>query len=204
MIALLRGSLLQKNVDSVVVDVHGVGYRLFVSQNTCARLPERGEEVCLHAHMVVREDAIQLYGFLTEVEREAFLSLMGVSGIGPKLARGILSGIRPDELASAVLEGKRITLQAIPGVGKRMAERILLELRGKVAGFQGGDTVVVMTETPAEDADSLIEKDVVSALMNLGYRRTEVSRAMGEARPSLKGTLGFQNWVKEALRLLAK
>jgi Holliday junction DNA helicase RuvA len=153
--------------------------------------------------MVVREDAIQLYGFLTEVEREAFLSLLGVSGIGPKLARSILSGIRPDELATAVLEGKRITLQAIPGVGKRMAERILLELRGKVGGFQGGETVVVMPETSAEDTDGL-QRDVFSALMNLGYRRTEVTRAMGEARQSLKGPVGFQNWVKEALRLLAK
>jgi len=203
MIASVRGIVLHKDTDSVVVDVQGVGYRLFVSFHTHNELPDRGEEACLHAHMVVRADAIQLYGFLTESEREAFLSLLGVTGIGPRLARNILSGIKPEELAVAVLEGKGAILQAIPGVGKRMVERILLELRGKVTGFQPAQSAQMVAHGAPHEGEAL-QGDVLSALANLGYRKTEVYRVVQEARQAVRGPLTFQAWVKETLRLLAK
>lgn len=202
MIAWLRGILVEKDTDSVVLDVGGVGYRLFVTNQTLAKLPAKGLTVELLAHMVVREDAIQLYGFLETEERQAFLSLLGVNGIGPRLARVILSGIRPGDLADAVMQGKSERLQSIPGVGKRMAQRIVTELKGKVRGFQpiaqpwpGGQ------DHPVE-AEGMFG-DVVSVLTNLGYRPAEARRAVAEAREVFQGVPTVQSWVREALRLLS-
>ncbi len=203
MIAWLRGTLVEKEADSVVVDVGGVGYRLFVSSQTLDRLPAKGQDVELMAHMVVREDAIQLYGFLEYEEKQAFISLLGVNGIGPRLARAILSGIRPGELAGAVAKGESQRLQNIPGVGKRMAQRIVVELRGKVEGLQGA-----VQPSKDDGKASPVEMeglfgDVVSVLTNLGYRPVEARRAAEQARGALMGAPTVQSWVREALRLLS-
>lgn len=203
MIAWLRGTLVEKEADSVVVDVGGVGYRLFVSNQTLDRLPAKGQAVELMAHMVVREDAIQLYGFLEYEEKQAFISLLGVNGIGPRLARAILSGIRPGELAGAVAKGESQRLQNIPGVGKRMAQRIVVELKGKVEGFQGA------VQPSKDDGKAYpvemegLFGDVVSVLTNLGYRPVEARRAAEQARGALMGAPTVQSWVREALRLLS-
>lgn len=202
MIAWLRGILLEKETDSVVLDVGGVGYRLFVTNETLARLPAKGLTVELLVHMVVRDDAIQLYGFVEPQEKQVFLSLLGVNGIGPKLARVILSGIRPGELAEAVMRGKSERLQSIPGVGKKMAQRIVIELKGKVGGFES------ILQPSRQEQDHSVEPegmfgDVVSVLTNLGYRPAEARRAVADARQTLDGVLTLQSWVREALRLLS-
>jgi Holliday junction DNA helicase RuvA len=203
MIAWIRGKLLEKEMEGVVVDVQGVGYRLYTSLHTFYDLPDPGEDVALRAQMVVRDDAIHLYGFLTEAEREAFRSLIGVSGIGPRLARNILSGIRAEELAMAVRDGNGGRLQAIPGVGKRMAERILLELQGKMAHLASPEVARVGPGGPG-GRDEAIEEDVLSALSHLGYRKAEISKVLPAAREAVAGELTLEAWVRETLRLLAR
>lgn len=203
MIAWLRGKLLYKDMDMVVIDVQGVGYRLFIPLNTYYDLPEAGDELSLKVHTVVREDAIHLFGFLTDHEREAFVSLIGIAGIGPRLARNILSGIRPDELADAVIGEDGERLRAIPGVGKRMADRILVELQGKVLHFTSEGQRRAIDKTLKEGEDKLLE-DVMSALLNLGYRKSEVSKVIQTAREASQGPLTVESWLKEALRLLSK
>ncbi len=203
MIASLRGKLTHKQADCAVVDVHGVRFRLFIPLSTFYDLPERGEEVSLEVHMVVREDAIQLFGFLTDAEREAFVSLLGVTGIGPKLARNVLSGIRANDLALAVLEGNSAPLHAIPGVGRRMAERMLLELQGKVERFLPGRGPEIQGEGQRLEGDG-VERDVASVLLNLGYRKSEVTTAIEAARKQISGPPSLEKWIKESLKLLAK
>lgn len=202
MIAWVRGILLGKETDSVVVDVGGVGYRLFVTTQTLGQLPGEGQTVELRVHMVVREDAIQLYGFLGEPEKQAFVSLLGVTGIGPRLARSILSWIRPEDLAGAVLRGESERLQLIPGVGRRMAQRIVVELKGKVEWFQPTGPSQVAVAAQPQDGDRLF-RDVLSVLTNLGYRPSEARRALAEARQGLQDQPTVQAWVREALKLLA-
>ncbi len=202
MIGWLRGILVEKETDAVILDVGGVGYRLFVSNETLARLPAKGQIVELLAHMVVREDAIQLYGFVEPEEKQAFLSLLGISGIGPRLARTILSGISPGELANAVTRGQSERLHSIPGVGKKMAQRIVMELKGKVDAFQAAQQPAWEGHHPPVEVEDLF-RDVVSVLTNLGYKPVEAKRAATEARQGLQGTPTVQGWVREALRLLS-
>src|ERR671924_57751 len=132
MIALVSGKVVVRRPDHVVIDCAGVGYRLSVSAETLRHVPAAGREVMLHAHLVVRDDALQLYGFATEEERELFLMLISVQSVGPKVALAVLSGGPPRELLAALAAGDSARLQAVPGIGKRTAERILVELREKV------------------------------------------------------------------------
>ncbi len=149
MIALVRGAVAARRPDHVVVECQGVGYRLAVSAETLRHVPAAGGEVALHAHLVVRDDALALYGFATEEERELFLLLLGVQSVGPKVALAVLSGGPPRELLAAVAAGDTARLQAVPGVGKRTAERIVVELREKAgAGIGEGDIVVARTDDP--------------------------------------------------------
>jgi Holliday junction DNA helicase RuvA len=131
-IALVRGEVAVRRPDHVVVDVAGVGYRLSVSNETLAKVPAVGKEVMLHTHLIVRDDAMQLYGFATEEERELFLLLLGVQSVGPKMALGVLSGGPPRELMAALAAEDTARFQAVPGIGKRTAERIVVELKSKV------------------------------------------------------------------------
>src|SRR5215211_6441812 len=134
MIASVRGPVLLRRPGEVVLEAGGVGYRLSVSAQTLRAVPAAGNEAALHSHLVVRDDGIQLYGFASEAERELFLMLIGVQGVGPKVALAVLSGGAPRELLNAIATGDTARFQAVPGIGKRTAERIIVELREKVAG----------------------------------------------------------------------
>jgi Holliday junction DNA helicase RuvA len=154
-IALVHGEVVVRRPDHVVVDVGGVGYRLSVSAETLSKVPAVGKDVILHTHLIVRDDALMLYGFATEEERELFLLLLGVQSVGPKMALGVLSGGPPRELMGALAAGDTARFQAVPGIGKRTAERIVVELREKV---DAPSIVISRLEGPrAEARDGLID-----------------------------------------------
>lgn len=192
MIAHLRGKLVEKEPSRVVIDVNGVGYEVFVPLTTSSALPERGVEVAIDIHTHVREDIIALYGFSTRSERSIFEKLMTISGIGPKLAVTILSGGSVDALVSAIRRGDLARLTAIPGVGKKTAERIVVELKDKLQDF----AVQTVDKLPTES-------DVLSALENLGYNRVLAESAI---RRALDGdrSAPFDVLFKRSLQILTK
>ncbi|MBI4734851.1 MAG: Holliday junction branch migration protein RuvA [candidate division NC10 bacterium] len=202
MIAQIRGRLASKEPHRVVVDVNGVGYRLFIPLSTFYQLPEVSAEVFLHTHTHVREDAIQLFGFHTRDEQALFELLQGVTGIGPRLATNILSGISVEELVPALSEGNLARLRAVPGVGKKLAERLVVELREKV-GSARLDQGAAAPAGPAPAVDQPLE-DVVSALVNLGCNRKEAIKAAEAARQRLGQTAEFEKLIKAALRALSE
>ncbi len=198
MIALLQGTLKDKGVDHVVVDVGGVGFRLSVSLQTMAELPPVGQGVQLHTHLVVREDSLTLFGFAHPSERTAFELCLSVQGIGPKLAMSILSTFAPGDLARAIRAGDTARLVKVPGVGKKTAERLALELRDKVDGLG-----LAPSKVGAPLSASSRRATAVSALTNLGYRGPESERAVDETilqRPDA----ATAEIIKEALRRLAE
>jgi Holliday junction DNA helicase RuvA len=166
-IALISGSVAVRRTDHVVVDCGGVGYRLAVSAETLKHVPAVGRDVLLHTHLIVRDDALALYGFATEEERDLFLMLLGVQAVGPKVALAVLSGAPPRELLRVVAAGDAARLQAAPGVGKRTAERIIVELREKVGATLPEDTITV---TRSDDPATLARE----ALLGLGYSANEI------------------------------
>lgn len=174
MIALISGSVAVRRTDHVVIDCGGVGYRLAVSAETLKQVPAVGRTITLHAHLVVRDDALALYGFATEEERDLFLLLLGVQAVGPKVALAVLSGGPPRALLGAVAAGDVSTLQATPGVGKRTAERIVVELREKVGTVLGTDAV-----TLGREADPLALAR--EALLGLGYSVAELDELLAGA-----------------------
>lgn len=198
MIAQIRGRLTSKEPHRIVVDVNGVGYRIFIPLSTYYQLPEVPAEVSLHTHTHVREDAIQLFGFYTREEQTLFELLQGVSGIGPRLATNILSGISVDELVPALSEGNLTRLRAVPGVGKKLAERLVVELREKVGTAQLARTPAT-SEGPTPVMDRALE-DVVSALVNLGCHRKEATKVAEAARQNLGPAADFEKLIKTALR----
>jgi Holliday junction DNA helicase RuvA len=191
MIAHLRGKLAQKDPARVVVDVNGVGYEVFVPLTTFTVLPDPGSEVSIDVHTHVREDMIALYGFSTRRERMIFEKLMTISGIGPKLAVTILSGGSVEDLVAAIKRSDLARLIAIPGVGKKTAERIILELKDKLQDFAEG---------PAKSA---VESDVLSALENLGYLRAHAEAALRRAVDGDRDP-AFDVLFKRALQILTK
>ncbi len=177
MIALVSGTVAVRRGDHVVVDCGGVGYRLSVSAETLKHVPALGKQVLLHTHMVVREDALQLYGFATEEERELFLMLISVQSVGPKVALAVLSGGPPRELLKALAAGDTARLQAAPGVGKRTAERIIVELREKV-GATAPVPVAVSGGSVAVDDPRTLARD---GLLGLGYTPVEADELLDGA-----------------------
>ena len=196
MIAHLRGTLLTKHPNQVVVETAGVGYEVNISVPTFSELPANGAEVALHIHTHVREDVIALYGFLRPAEKALFEKLMTVSGIGAKLAITILSGMAADDMAAAIRGNDLGRLTKIPGIGKKTAERMVLELRDKLPPPTGPSAHAV-------PAMSAVEEDVLSALMNLGYQRAAAEKALASV---LKGGKGgsFDAMFREALAGLSK
>jgi Holliday junction DNA helicase RuvA len=173
-IASVSGNVLVRRADHVVVEAGGVGYRLAVSAETLKSVPAAGRPATLHAHLVAREDSLQLYGFSSEEERDLFLNLISVSGVGPKVALAVLSGGHPRELVRAIAGGDAKRFQAAPGIGKRTAERIIVELREKVGGDAGGDGVVGSDEAePRAEARE--------GLLGLGYSPAEAERLLRRA-----------------------
>lgn len=173
MIAWLRGRLLEKEPTRVVVDVQGVGYDVAVPVSTYYAVGDPGSEITLRVHTHVREDALALYGFLTVLELQVFERLISTSGIGPKLALAVLSGIDAVDLIGAVRRNDVARLTKIPGVGKKTAERMCLELKDKLPKIEGADA-----QTPSAPAADAMRDDLVSALLNLGYHRTAVDKAL--------------------------
>jgi holliday junction DNA helicase RuvA len=190
-IAHLRGKLIEKDASRVVVDVNGVGYEVFVPLTTFSALPDRGSEVSIDIHTHVREDIIALYGFSSRRERMIFEKLMTISGIGPKLAVTILSGGSVEDLVTAIKRGDLGRLTAIQGVGKKTAERIVVELRDKLQDFAAGP------------AKTDVEFDVLSALENLGYHRALAESAMRRAMDGDRDA-EFDGLFKRSLQILTK
>lgn len=197
MIAHLRGVLLEKHPNQALVDVGGVGYDVTIPVSTFSRLPDAGKEASLHIHTHVREDLIALFGFLTKEERNVFERLISVSGIGPKLAVTVLSGLATEDLIAAVRNGDLVRLTRIPGVGKKTAERMVLELKDKLDVIPGA-SVKSMPQTPAMTP---LEQDVLSALLNLGGQRAAAEAAMVRLK-SEKLPEDFERMFRRALELL--
>jgi Holliday junction DNA helicase RuvA len=196
MIAHLRGRLLAKHPNQAIVETGGVGYDVTISVPTFSDLPAIGDEVTLHIHTHVREDLIALYGFLRPAEKRLFEKLITVSGIGPKLAITILSGMAADEMVKAIRGNDVARLTRIPGIGKKTAERMVLELRDKLPA----EGVVESAVMPAINA---VEEDVLSALMNLGYQRAAAERALASVEKNGKAT-SFEVMFRQTLGVLSK
>ena len=192
MIGRIHGTLVHVNPPDILVDAHGVGYEISVPMSTLYDLPPAGQPVTLVTHLVVREDAQLLYGFLTEGERTAFRALIKVSGIGPRMALAVLSGLSVDDLSRAVAEQETGRLTRVPGVGKKTAERLLLELKGKLApvaeAAQGGGVLFSSSD------------DILRALVALGYSEKESAAAVGR----LPEDISVKDGIRQALKGLGK
>jgi Holliday junction DNA helicase RuvA len=196
-IAQISGTLAHKLPGEVIVDVGGVGYQVFIPLNVFYRLPEIGSSVRLYIHTHLREDALQLFGFQAAEEKQVFLLLNSVSGIGPKLAVNILSGIPAQELVEAVKAGNQVRLVSVPGVGKKLAERLIVELRDKFAALEPSASPAV-----AQNSETQLMQDAVSALVNLGYKKAEVEKNVREMIENGKRTL--EELIKEVLRRMGR
>src|SRR3984957_20661308 len=196
MIGHFRGKLLAKHPNQVVIETGGVGYEVTISVPTFSELPANGSEVALHIHTHVREDVIALYGFARPAEKQLFEKLMTVSGIGAKLAITILSGMDADEMAGAIRGNDVARLTRIPGIGKKTAERMVLELRDKLPETVGTSTLSVPALNP-------VEEDVMSALVNLGYQRAAAEKALASVMKNIR-TGSFDAMFRDALASLSK
>lgn len=201
MIALLTGKIAYKSIDHLIVDVGGVGYRLMIPLSTFYALPDDGE-ARLYVHTHVKEDAIHLYGFLTSAEKEMFTLLLSVSGVGPRLALNILSNIPAEEFRIALGEGNIKRLSAIPGIGKKTAERLVLELREKVKRL--GPPTAPSATAPSSTAHTLASAcdDTLSALLNLGYKENQAKKVLESMEISADTPL--EEILKGALKILLK
>jgi Holliday junction DNA helicase RuvA len=198
MIAHLRGTLLEKHPNLVIVDTGGVGYEVTIPVSAYSSLPETGQEVQLHIHTHVREDAISLFGFVSAADKALFEKLITVSGIGPKLAVTTLGGLTAPDLAAAIREGSIEQLVRIPGVGKKTAERMILELRDKLDLLPGVARAAVGT---TKSAFNTTDEDVISALANFGVSRPSAEAAVTKAKSSGEGN-DFDGLFRRALKLV--
>jgi Holliday junction DNA helicase RuvA len=201
MIALLRGQLLEKHPNRLIVDVQGVGYDVQVPVSTFYQAGEPGQNVTLRIHTHVREDQLALFGFASMLEQQLFERLISVNGIGPKLALAVLSGIEPKELVAAVQQTDVARLTRIPGVGRKTAERITLELRDRLPAIAelptAGGAIV-------EESHGSVRDDVISALVNLGYQRPAVEKAVERVLKGSDAPDGFEETLRQALRHLSR
>lgn len=201
MIAALTGRLAHKAPSCITLDIQGVGYEVFIPLSTFYALPDLNESVSLSIHTHLREDAIQLFGFLTLSEKEAFVLLTSISGVGPRLALSVLSAMSVSDLVSAIRAGDVEKLATVPGIGKKSAGRIALELKDKVEKLR-----LVPTRTPdssASPADRL-QDDALSALVNLGYRATAAKEVLKQIARSQPDLVSLKDLIREALKDLAK
>jgi len=198
MIARLKGRLVTRTPTRLVLDIGGVGYAVHIPLSTFYNLPAEGAEAILEIHTHVREDGITLFGFSTESEKRLFERLIGVSGIGPKLACTLLSGLAPVEIIAAVRSGEPGRLVRVPGIGRKTAERIVLELRDGLSGFEDGETGPPRGEPVGESPE-----DAVSALTNLGYKVEVARRAVRRAAGRIEPAAGLESLLREALRTLS-
>lgn len=211
MIARLSGTLVAKSLDAAVVDAGGVGYDVRLPLSAYPRLPEVGERVVLHIHTHVREDAIQLYGFAGAEDKAVFELLIGVSGVGPKLAMTLLSGLSSGDLVAAIAAGHADRLRAVPGIGKKTAERLVVELKDKVqklpdglrAGPLDGRAAPARGAEPVEGPAGDVEADLLSALVNLGYTRVSAEKAIARVRRRDGEPVSLADLLRETLKVLS-
>lgn len=196
MIALLTGKIVSKSPSEVILDVSGVGYHVHTTLNTFDQLPETNNSVTLHIYTHVREDTLSLFGFLSREEKDIFTKLLKINGIGPKLSLAILSGVPPHEFVNAVCEEDLARLNAIPGVGRKTAERIIIDLKDKLTM----DLTAKTTEKIKEKSGGLYD-DALSALVNLGYNKNHVEKALGKVGLTKDSSLTIV--IKDALKELA-
>ncbi len=201
MIALLTGKIAHKGISHLIVDVGGVGYRVFIPLTTFYELPDADAPITLHIHTSVKEDAIHLFGFYTHEERDLFQLMISVSGIGPKIAMGILSGISARDLLEAISGGHVAKLITIPGVGRKMAERLILELKEKVIKKMAAEQIPARDSTVRQS--EAMRDDVLSALVNLGYKANAAKEALDAAARELDGDPAMDQLLKKALKILA-
>ena len=194
MIFLLRGKIAEKSLGRIVIDIHGVGYGVTVPLSTYYRLPERGSETELRIYTHMKEDGIELFGFLTEDERRIFTSLLSVSGVGPRVATNILSSISPGELVLAISSGDLVK-KKIPGIGPKLALRLITELKDKVSEIQ-----------PAGDRGEKIGilEDIISALVNLGYKRNEIDERISRIEEVTSEEKDIEKALKESLKIMKR
>ncbi len=194
MISLLRGKIAEKSLGRIVIDIHGVGYGVTVPLSTYYRLPERGSETELKIYTHMKEDGIELFGFLTEDERRIFTSLLSVSGVGPRVATNILSSISPGELVLAISSGDLVK-KKIPGIGPKLALRLITELKDKVSEIQ-----------PAGDRGEKIGilEDIISALVNLGYKRNEIDERISRIEEVTSEEKDIEKALKESLKIMKR
>jgi Holliday junction DNA helicase RuvA len=200
MIGFLRGRLLEKHPDRLLVDVHGVGYDVAVPLSTFYTLSDQGEDIALRVHTYVRDQQIALYGFATALEQQLFERLIGVAGVGPKIALAALSGLAPADLVRAIRSADIARLTRVPGIGRKTAERIALELKDKLPAESAAGAPAGATVPSAADARA----DLLSALVNLGYQRASAEGAVESASRSLGTDATFQAILRQALKELAK
>jgi Holliday junction DNA helicase RuvA len=200
MIGQLHGKLLSKKPNVLLLDVQGVGYEVFIPLTSFYELPDEGVEITLKIHTHVREDALALFGFRSQREKEFFLKLISISGIGPKLAITILSGAQVEELAQALVEGNLGRLTAIPGVGRKTAERLILELKNQLASFVLPEQAEASQK---ESANTMLEEDILSALTNLGYPRASAEKALSLVLRAADCERTFEDILRNTLRRLA-
>jgi Holliday junction DNA helicase RuvA len=206
MIAHLSGKLLSKEPTSVIVDVSGVGYEVTIPLSTFYDLGDSGSTVQLRIYTHVREDALQLYGFRTARERELFLKLISVSGIGPKLGITLLSGMTADEMVASIRTNNLAKLTLIPGVGRKTAERLIMELREKVAELSSAqieEEFGAKPEVSTETAEDAVRADALSALLNLGYQRSGAEKAIDAALEE-EGEITVESVLRRSLKKLAR
>ena len=197
MIAHLIGKLIYKSPDHSIVDVNGIGYKIFTPLSTYYVLPKTGESVTLHIHTRVREDELKLFGFLTEEEQTIFEKLITINKVGPKLALGILSGMSPANLLTAVMSNDAARLSAIPGVGKKTAERLTLEMKDKLSDLTFG-----MEHQPDAESPGGSYEDALSALVNLGYKKPQAEKSLKSAYNKMGKDSSLEDLIKESLNNL--
>jgi Holliday junction DNA helicase RuvA len=201
MIGRLRGTLALKQPPLLLLDVGGVGYEVEAPMSTFYQLPALGEQVVLHTHLVVREDAHLLFGFASESERRLFRTLIKVNGVGAKLALTILSGIAADEFARCVQDNDTAALVRLPGVGKKTAERLIVEMRDRLSDWEGAAVLPGTAPAPAAATASDMTRDAVSALISLGYKPPEASRLVSKVESE---GLSSEEIIRAALKLQIK
>jgi Holliday junction DNA helicase RuvA len=202
MIALISGKIVYKGISHVVIDAHGVGYRIFIPLTTFYELPDAGQIITLHVHTHVKQDAINLFGFYTVQERDLFQLMLTVSGIGPKMSLNILSGISVQEMLRAISSGDVKKMISIPGLGKKLAERLILELKEKVL------KKMMPEGAPAIDnqqkINEIIREDVLSALTNLGYKSNVAQDALNKVLYTSAEELAMDKLLKKTLKILSR
>lgn len=202
MISRLNGTLIEKSLPAIIVDVNGIGYEVEVSMNTFYQLPETLKTITLYTHFIVREDAQLLFGFYDTKERELFRHIIKVNGVGPRLALSILSCMTPDEFVQEILFGNHACLTKIPGVGKKTAERLAIEMRDRLKNWEHAKQPIaqgeqVATSVQLNDSKKVVEREAINALISLGYKPQEASRMISQ--------LDFENLtVEETIRLALK